>query len=192
MQRYHVDALQARRVGALAFLLYGKLSESAKSGAPDESAPHLIAWAARLHEIGISVAYSGYHKHSAYIINHADMPGFSREEQNRLSLLVLAHRRSLKKTFEHIEGHINLKMVLAVRLAALFYRGRADIELPPLQAKLQDRKIRLAIELDWLMLNPLTATALRDEIREWDELGFEFKIPGLDNLETSPEFALAS
>jgi exopolyphosphatase/guanosine-5'-triphosphate,3'-diphosphate pyrophosphatase len=109
-----------------------------------------------------------------------------------LSLLVLAHRRSLKKTFEHIEGHINLKMVLAIRLAALFYRGRADIELPQLQAKLQDRKIRLAIELDWLMLNPLTATALRDEIREWDELGFEFKIPGLDNLETSPEFALAS
>jgi exopolyphosphatase/guanosine-5'-triphosphate,3'-diphosphate pyrophosphatase len=192
MQRYHVDALQARRVGALAFLLYGKLSESAKSGAPDESAPHLIAWAARLHEIGISVAYSGYHKHSAYIINHADMPGFSREEQNRLSLLVLAHRRSLKKTFEHIEGHINLKMVLAIRLAALFYRGRADIELPPLQARLQDRKIRLAIELDWLMLNPLTATALRDEIGVWDELGFEFKIPGLDNLETSPEFALAS
>jgi exopolyphosphatase/guanosine-5'-triphosphate,3'-diphosphate pyrophosphatase len=192
MQRYHVDALQARRVSALAFILYRRLAEAAKPAAPDETAPYSIAWAARLHEIGISVAYSGYHKHSAYIINHADMPGFSREEQTRLSLLVLAHRRTLKKIFDNIEGHVDLKMVLALRLAVLFYRGRADVDLPPLQAKLQDRKIRLAVELDWLMRNPLTVTALRDEIREWDKLGFEFKVPGLDDLETGTELALAS
>ncbi|MEK6591676.1 MAG: exopolyphosphatase [Pseudomonadota bacterium] len=192
MQRYHVDALQARRVGALAFILHGKLSEAAKSDATDENAPLYIAWAAKLHEIGISVAYSGYHKHSAYIINHADMPGFSRAEQTRLSQIVLAHRRSLKKVFDRIEDHIDLKTVLALRLAALFYRGRADITQPPLQARLQDRKIRLALDLDWLVRNPLTVTALRDEIREWDKLGFELKIPGLDDVETGAELALAN
>ena len=53
----------------------------------DDAAPHYIAWAAKLHEIGISVAYSGYHKHSAYIVQNADMPGFSRMEQWRLATL---------------------------------------------------------------------------------------------------------
>jgi exopolyphosphatase/guanosine-5'-triphosphate,3'-diphosphate pyrophosphatase len=36
---------------------------------------------ARLHEIGISIAQGAYHKHSAYILANADMPGFSRQEQ---------------------------------------------------------------------------------------------------------------
>ena len=96
MQRYHVDASQARRVGALAQSLYKKLTADERD--PDESAAAYIGWAAKLHEIGISVAYSGYHKHSAYILEKADMPGFSRDEQAQLALLVLAHRRSLKKS----------------------------------------------------------------------------------------------
>jgi len=190
MQRYHVDALQARRVGALAWALYEKLNSNA--GAEDESTAHFIAWAAKLHEIGISVAYSGYHRHSAYIIYHADMPGFSRDEQTRLSQLVLAHRRTLKKVFEAVdEVHVDWNMVLALRLAALFCRGRADISLPPLQAKAGSRKFRLTLDVDWLARNPLTATALRQEIKEWDKIGFELKIPDLEALEAGMELALA-
>ena len=41
----------------------------------------------------ISVAYSGYHKHSAYIVENADMPG-SRKWIVAAATLVLAHRRS--------------------------------------------------------------------------------------------------
>ena len=138
------------------------------------------------------MAYSGFHKHSAYIISNADMPGFSRDEQTRLSLLVLAHRRSLKKVFEKIDGNVDWNLVLALRLAALFCRRRCDVTLPPIQAKAQGRKFRLALDLDWLLKNPLTVTALRDEVREWDKIGFELKIPGLDSLESGAELALAS
>lgn len=190
MQRYHVDALQARRVGVLAFTLYNKLAADAAKA--DEAAAHYIAWAAKLHEIGISVAYSGYHKHSAYIVNHADMPGFSRDEQTRLSLLVLAHRRSLKKVYEKLEGGVDWTMVLALRLAVLFCRGRADIAVPPIQAKAQGRRFRLTLDLDWLLKNPLTVTTLREEVRDWDKIGFELKIPGLDDLESGAELAVAS
>lgn len=189
MQRYHVDALQARRVGALAFNLYSKLS--AEAGAADETATRYITWAAKLHEIGISVAYSGYHKHSAYIVNHADMPGFSRDEQTRLSLLVLAHRRSLKKILDKIENNVDWNTLLALRLAALLCRGRSEIVLPPFQAKVQGRGFRLTLDPDWLARNPLTVTALREEVREWDKIGLELKIPGLDNLESGAELALA-
>ena len=183
MQRYHADVLQARRVGALALTIYNKLA--ADAGKPDESAPLYIAWAARLHEIGISVAYSGYHNHSAYIISNADMPGFSRDEQTRLSALVLAHRRSLKKAFDKLDGNVDWNMVLALRLAALFYRGRADVALPPIQTRAQGRKFRITLELDWLLRNPLTATALRDEMSEWDKIGFELNIKPLQELEAT-------
>jgi exopolyphosphatase/guanosine-5'-triphosphate,3'-diphosphate pyrophosphatase len=190
MQRYHVDALQARRVGALAIGLYAKLTAEAPAG--DETAARYIAWAAKLHEIGISVAYSGYHRHSAYIITHAEMPGFSRDEQTRLAMLVLAHRRSLRKILDRIDGHVDWDTVLALRLAALFCRGRIDVALPPLQATTQGRHFRLVVDPDWLSKFPLTVTALRDEVREWDKIGLELKIPRLDSLESGAELALAT
>ena len=187
MQRYHVDAPQARRVGALALKLYGKLAGTDA----DETAPHYLAWAAKLHEIGISVAYSGYHRHSAYIITHAEMPGFSRDEQTRLAALVLAHRRSLKKVADRIEGQVDWTAVLALRLAALLCRGRTDIALPPLHGKAQGRRFRLEIDPEWLQRFPLTASALNNEAHEWDRIGRELKIPGIEETEPAFDMALA-
>jgi exopolyphosphatase/guanosine-5'-triphosphate,3'-diphosphate pyrophosphatase len=190
MQRYHVDASQTRRVGTLAQSLYKKLTVDATDA--DELDPTYIGWAAKLHEIGISVAYSGYHKHTAYIIGQADMPGFSRDEQNQVSLLTLAHRRSLKKVVNRIEGAVDMRSVLALRLAVLFYRGRADIPLPVFQAKYHAGTFRLGLDSEWLARNPLTATALREEITEWGKIGFELKIPGLGELEAGAETALVA
>jgi exopolyphosphatase/guanosine-5'-triphosphate,3'-diphosphate pyrophosphatase len=189
MQRYHVDALQARRVGTLAQSLYEKLTADAKE--PDEAAPRLIAWAAKLHEIGISVSYGGYHKHSAYIIGNADMPGFSRDEQNRLARLVLAHRRSLRKVYDKLDDDDDVAMALALRLAVLFSRGRVDAGMPSIQARTQGRKFRIDLSREWLLKNPLTVNALGSEMREWERVAVELRIPGLDELE-SGELALAS
>ncbi len=188
MQRYHVDAPQARRVGALAQSLWNQF---AQDGDSDDTIATHIDWAAKLHEIGISVAYSGYHKHSAYILEKADMPGFSRNEQKQLSLLVLAHRRSLKKIFELIDQAVDWRSVLALRLAALFYRGRADLRLPLIQAKAQGYKLKLTLDADWLARNPLTATALREECDEWEKIGFELRVPGLEDLEITSDAGLA-
>jgi exopolyphosphatase/guanosine-5'-triphosphate,3'-diphosphate pyrophosphatase len=191
MRRYHVDALQARRVGALAFILYRKLT--AETGEPEEDHSRCIAWASKLHEIGISVAFSGYHKHSAYIVGNADMPGFSRDEQARLALVIQAHRRSLKKVARTLEEHgADWDMVFALRLAALLCRSRADVALPSLQARRQGRKFRLTLDPPWLARNPLTVTALHEEIRGWDEIGYELKVPGLEEPEAGSDLALAS
>ena len=45
-----------------------------------------------LHEAGIFLSYSGYHKHGAYLLTHMEMPGFSRQEQRCIAALVLGHR----------------------------------------------------------------------------------------------------
>ncbi len=118
------------------------------------------------------------------------MPGFSRDEQMQVALLVLAHRRSLKKVSGRIEGAVDMRAVLALRLAALFYRGRSDVALPGFQARYQGGKFRLGLDPEWLTRSPLTATALREEIREWEKIGFELKIPGLDALEAGAETAV--
>ncbi|MDP1718249.1 MAG: hypothetical protein Q8L40_09240, partial [Burkholderiales bacterium] len=127
--------------------------------------------------------------HSAYIISNADMPGFSRKEQTRLSQLVLTHRRSLRKIWDQLDPGTDWKMVLALRLAVLFYRGRTDTALPPLQARAQGRKFRLSLDSEWLKRYPLTVTALHDEIQEWQALGFELNIKGLPELDAADEIS---
>ncbi len=186
MQRYHVDAHQARRVGTFAATLYEKLAGSVAL----EEAPQLLGWATRLHEIGIPVAYSGYHKHSAYIISNADMPGFSRGEQERLASLVLSHRRSLKKSWEVLPEQ-DRAIVLALRLAVILCRARRDTRFPPLEIKIQGERLRLSFDAAWLESNPLTATALREEIAEWTRIGHEIRVPGLDDIVLAQEPALA-
>ena len=187
MQRYHVDAHQARRVTTFATTLY----ENIAGNAADEDAPRLLGWAGRLHEIGIPVAYSGYHKHSAYIISNADMPGFSREEQERLAMLVLCHRRSLKKSWELLPGDDHM-IVFALRLAVVLCRGRRDARFPQLEVKSQGEKLRLGFDAAWLESNPLTATALREEIAEWTRIGYDIRVPGLDDIVLAQEPALTA
>jgi exopolyphosphatase/guanosine-5'-triphosphate,3'-diphosphate pyrophosphatase len=121
------------------------------------------------------------------------MPGFSRDEQAQLALLVQSHRRSLNKVADEIEAHnVDWNMVFALRIAALLYRRRADMQLPSIQARRQGRKFRLALDSNWLARNPLTMTALHDEIREWKRIDFEVRIPELDEIERDSELALAS
>jgi exopolyphosphatase/guanosine-5'-triphosphate,3'-diphosphate pyrophosphatase len=185
MQRYHVDSKQARRVANLALALYQRFA--AADEANDDAAPHYIAWAAKLHEIGISVAYSGYHKHSAYIVQNADMPGFSKMEQWRLATLVLAHRRTLKKIFTHDVEMVDWRMVMALRLAALMYRSRTEVALPAIDGRVIGNTMRMGIDRDWLARNPLTVTALQEEVEEWAAAGFKLDIKSLREIEAGIE-----
>ena len=36
----------------------------------------LLRWAAMLHEVGLNINHSGFHRHSAYIMQNSDLPGF--------------------------------------------------------------------------------------------------------------------
>ncbi|OHC82369.1 MAG: exopolyphosphatase, partial [Sideroxydans sp. RIFOXYB12_FULL_59_6] len=118
-RRYHVDQAQTERVGKLA----AQLAQAFADDHVDEEEMQLLAWACDLHEIGISVAHSGYHKHSAYILANADMPGFSRKAQQNLSLLALSHRGKLEKVADQLTDWQVTAKVMALRLAALFYRN---------------------------------------------------------------------
>ncbi len=182
MQRYHVDSAQAKRVGTLACELLHQVVDEDQA----EAADRFLGWAAKLHEIGITIAYSGYHRHSAYILRNADMPGFSRMEQERLALLVLAHRGQLKKLRESGVSDDDWPLVAALRLAVLFNRSRVKIDLPALRLRMNGTSFTLTVPEDWLAENPLTETALRNEMQQWRGSGGGLEIRIADGTTTSP------
>lgn len=176
-KRYHVGTNQAARVGALAAHFFTSLTQ--------EDDPKTVAtwqqylhWAAMLHEIGMDIAHTAYHKHSAYILREADMPGFSRQEQVWLATLVLAHRGDVRKVEGLVAGQRMLYLAaFALRLAALFCRARVPLRLPE-DTKLayERRHYTLHISDAWLQNNPLTAAALRDDSHQWEKIGLHFDI----------------
>ncbi|MGH8771203.1 MAG: hypothetical protein ACREV2_08510, partial [Burkholderiales bacterium] len=136
-----------------------------------------LSWAAKLHEIGISVSHSGYHKHSAYIIENADMPGFSRSDQETLALLVLGHRGSLKKLPDSLSDEpAQWKPLMALRIAALIYRSRRQIKPPPIGLTAKKQSVEMRVDESWLDTHPLTAAALADEMSEWKSRKLELRV----------------
>ncbi len=160
-RRYQMDMAQARRVESLAAALFAMLTQ-------DEDAARRLAWAARLHEIGISIAHSGFHKHGAYILENADMPGFSRRDQVELAQLVRAMRGSLDK-LGIAAGSAVWPLILCLRLALLFNMSRSEAPVPPLTLRCDAGICRLEVASAWLEANPLTRAALDDEVRQWEK-----------------------
>jgi exopolyphosphatase/guanosine-5'-triphosphate,3'-diphosphate pyrophosphatase len=168
-RRYHVDASQAQRVQTLALALLEQIGHKLEMEQPVAS--QYLSWAARLHEIGISIAHSGYHKHSAYIIENADMPGFSRMDQQMLGLLVRAQRRSLTKLTLPPSHNDHLALIMALRLAVLFHRNRMETVQPKLGLSWWNNgQFGLTIAQGWLAENPLTEAALAAEMAYWKDI----------------------
>jgi len=161
LQQYHADAAQAQRVDATAQALY----EQVKSDVPMDAdrARAMLHWAANLHEIGLVIAHSGYHKHGAYIIENGDMAGFSRQEQKLLAFLVVNHRRKLKPQVASYGVDPDWRLMLIFRLACLFNRRRTPHQLPPIGLKLKPQGVEVRLPADWLDLHPLTREELEKE-----------------------------
>ncbi len=90
----------------------------------------ILYWACSLHEIGLAVSLSGYQRHGAYLLDNADLPGFSLEEQAWMSLLVRCHRKKISnRLFRNLpfrEQKIALRLVILLRLATLLHRSRKE------------------------------------------------------------------
>ncbi len=172
-RRYHVDVAQADRIQFLAEQFYRQLS--GEDCEPDTL--RQLRWAARLHEIGLTIAHTAYHKHAAYILQNADMPGFSRREQSELATLVLGHRGDMGKMQALVEKPDHWYAVVALRLAVLFYRRRVVLDLPA-QLDLQARARGFALVLDgaWLDGHPLTASAFEQDVAQWQKIGFKLEL----------------
>lgn len=177
MRRYAVDDAQAGRVEATALQLLRQIMPAAND--PENADALFLSWAARLHEAGISVAHSSYHKHSAYILENADMPGFSKRDQARLARIVLGHRGKLERVQPLARDAVEWLLIFCLRTAVVLHRARDADTLPELQASATPKGYQLHIPQGWLVDLPLTAAALEEESRQWGGLGVNFKLKEL-------------
>ena len=167
-RRYQVDGRQAQRVEATALKLLGQLLDA--SCPQYENDARFLRWAAMLHEIGISIAHSGYHKHGAYILGCADMPGFSKQEQTRLAQLVLGQRGKLEKLTSFPPGAASWRLVCCLRLAVALHRSRDDHAVPNFRLGAGEDGYQLELPRGWLAANPLSAAELADESLAWQRI----------------------
>ncbi len=174
MRRYHVDKEQVKRVQTLALKLLKTSQHQLQMDI--DIAKQYLTWASMLHEIGISIAHSGYHKHSAYIVENADMPGFSKMEQEILGFLVRAQRRSLTKLSISSMTQDQFLLVMIMRLAVLFHRNRQDITSPELNLSWSKSGFGLDVEMNWLTKNPLTKAELMAEVNYWKDININLDI----------------
>ena len=175
-KRYHVDQTQATRVKQLALAFFERIDESTDAEIAFQRRQKL-AWACRLHEIGIDIAQAGFHKHSAYIIGNADMPGFSKREQAALATLVLAQRGKLSKVAGNLAHESSFAAkVLCLRLAVLLSRSRRNVDTKRFGLAKVNNEFRLSVDAAWLDANSLTDYELRQEAEEWTGAGMKLEI----------------
>ena len=123
----------------------------------------------------MSVSHTGFHKHGAYILQNADMPGFSSGEQGRLALLVFGCRGGLEKIASWLHHDDVRAELLALRLAVLFHHARTTIAVPRVRIE-TGRRIRIGISPRWLAAHPLTDYLLARERAQWAEQGYPWKV----------------
>ncbi|WP_271409728.1 exopolyphosphatase [Pseudomonas sp. Q1-7] len=177
MERCHVDLEQAARVEAKALSALEQVADS--WGLDDDWHRDLLLWAARVHEIGMDIAHYHYHKHGAYLIEHSDLAGFSRQDQLMLALLVRGHRRNIPKDrFAEFgeEGVKLLRLCVLLRFAILFHHIRGTSAMPKVRLKASNNSLEVEFPKGWLEENPLTQADFEQEAGWLKRIDFELKV----------------
>ncbi len=185
--RYQCDQAQGERVRDFAMTAFEQVAE-----AWSLSAVHgeLLDWSSRLHEMGLAISHHYHHLHGGYILEHADMPGFTRQEQQFMACLVRMQRRRIDPAIlESLTPRLHRparRLVVLLRLAICMARGRSDSDLPDFALIADGDSIELALPPGWLAGHPLTAHDLDGETDELARLGAQLT---LTELPSSPGFS---
>jgi exopolyphosphatase/guanosine-5'-triphosphate,3'-diphosphate pyrophosphatase len=176
--RLGVDALQSARVERTA---QACLAQVAKIWDLEGDTPRLwLRWAAQLHEVGLAVSHTGYHKHGAYILENADLQGFSKQEQVMLAALVRGHRRKFPAPlFKKLTGGksgVAARLAVLLRLAAALHRSRTSTPIARFELKAKDDALQLKFEGDWLAIHPLCRADLEQEAELLKGAGFRLEV----------------
>lgn len=163
-QRYAVDRAHAERVEQTALRLFDAVARAWQLGAAERD---WLAWAARIHEIGLAIAHSQHHLHGAYIVENSDLAGFARHEQQVLAAILRCHRRKpdeavLRLLPERLRRP-TARITALLRLAILLHRSRSAETLPAIELTAEDRLLQIGLPRSWLDAHPLTRADLEQE-----------------------------
>ena len=175
-RRFMADAEHAARVAAVADALFAKVQPrgggaAAASREQRREARRELHWAAALHEIGMMISHHDHHRHSAYVLSHADAAGFSQSQQRRLGDLVLAQRGSLRKSEAALESELFAWQVLCLRLAIIQCHARSAADGGAFELDRDGTEATLRIPRAWSEKRPRTVYLLGEEVAAWERAG---------------------
>ncbi len=171
INRYSVDKVQAERVVISSQLFFEQTSQALNLQKEDAD---LLRRTAYLHEIGLAISHSGYHRHSAYLLEHSDIPGFSQIDQVKMANLAFSHRRKLKsevlEQVWEIGGNQLKYLCLLLRLAVLVHHGRSDNDVELVLNIVNTHHWQLEVIANGEDVNLLLAD-LHDEVAQFKRWG---------------------
>jgi exopolyphosphatase / guanosine-5'-triphosphate,3'-diphosphate pyrophosphatase len=181
---FDVDKLQAANVAKVAVNLFNQIQKNGNLSDNDlKNEIQQLNWAARLHEIGNQISHSDYHKHSAYILDNADVSGFSVSELHRLSTLVLGHRGKLKKVEGQLKNTHFTHQLICLRIAVILCHARLNIDETELQLSISHKsaqQFNLLCPPGWTKKLPQSAHLLHEEMIAWSKTNWSLQIQNGD------------
>lgn len=173
-RRFNVDQAQADRVAKIAAALLRQSTTTWQLGNPLVAS--IVEWSARLHEIGLDISHDGFHRHGAYIVANAEMPGFPRSEQTVLAFVIASQMGEIgSRNLQSMPSawrESALRISVVHRLAVLLNRSRSTRELPAIGFAVSGKSIELTFPDGWLTDNPLTVADLNREVKFLANAGF--------------------
>ena len=177
-ERYHTDKQHAARIQQTVRYMVGQLSCECCLFSNKEAA-QFLDWAGELHEIGHDIAHSQYHKHSAYIIEHGDLAGFTTQDQVLLATIIRYHKRKFSESkFDELPApwdDLAPFMTIILRLAVVLRRNRQELDLPEFRIGITKSRIELRFPNNWLLNSPLTHADLIHEADYLKASGFKLE-----------------
>lgn len=178
IKQYQIDESFAQEVLKIVKYFYKQWHAKAETKI-NSRLKSILYWATLLHEIGLSINFSQIQRHSAYIIEHSDLAGFTEEQQLLLATLVRYHRKPIKfKSFPEFNLFSNKQwqaMLQILRLAILMNTQRAvdqhqkitGIELHLIEQQINHFELRIPTE--FAQNNRLMIADLIKEQQYWYE-----------------------
>ncbi|HYG31917.1 MAG TPA: exopolyphosphatase [Methylophilaceae bacterium] len=176
-RKFVMDVEQSQRVKRIALQIMGKLVDS-----DDKDLTGLLkrelGWAAQLHEIGFAISHDDYHKHGAYILDNADLPGFHVQELHRLSTLVLGQQGKLKNLDVDFDEDYFAALLASLRLAVILCHARRDPDISTLRfsSDADQRLLSVSLPTEWARGYPQSAHLLRQEALAWQKTSWAFEL----------------
>lgn len=174
MKRYHVDVQHARRVARHALMCFDYVAGQWDLEKEDRE---LLNWAALIHEIGLDISHTQFHKHGSYLIKHSDLLGFSNDYQQRLAILVRGHRRSfpVEQLADFPPGLATRlkKLCMLLRLSIVLNHIRLNEVLPEYTVSAGTDWLKVSLGAGWLQQHPLTEADIEGEQKYFTKAGYE-------------------
>lgn len=178
MVRYFIDQRHAGRVAEMACELAGQLQ--GRWDLNKFEGHSMLKSGALLHELGLLIEYKNHHHHGAYIINHSDLPGFTRAQQQLVMALVHNHRADIsreiiaRQTMTSVLLTVRLTRIL--RLAVILSMRRRHEVLPQVNISSKGEQLLLQMPAGWLDQHPLMRAELEQEVQYQQQAGWELLI----------------